>query len=317
VIVATPERLGSSRLAGLAFLGVVVLGGANAVAVRVENRELAPLWGATLRFGFAAIVLLTVVAIARIPLPRGRALIGSVLYGAVGFAGAFGLIHWALVQVPPASAQTVLALVPLLTLLFAVGQGLERFRTASLVGGLVAAAGVATIFRDPLGAPTPLPSLLAIGAGAACMAESNIIVKRFPACHPVAKLAVAMTVGAAILMALSILIGEPHAVPTDASTWGAVAYVSLAGSVAVFLLFVHVVQRWTASTASYVMLLMPLATVVVASVVSGAAITPPFLAGGALVGAGVYIGALRTRRVRATSAPPPPSLRSAAQPGCA
>ena len=64
----------------------------------------------------------------RTPLPRGRALTGSVLYGAFGFAGAFGCIHWALVRVPPADTQTILALVPLLTFLFAVGSGLERFR---------------------------------------------------------------------------------------------------------------------------------------------------------------------------------------------
>jgi drug/metabolite transporter (DMT)-like permease len=314
---ATAQRLGSSWSTRLAFLGVVVLGGVNAVAVRIENRELAPLWGAALRFGTAAVVLVTVVTLTRIPWPRGRALTGSILYGAVGFAGAFGFIHWALVRVPPASAQTVLALVPLLTFLFAVGQGFERFRTSGLVGGLVAAAGVAAIFEDPSGASTPIPSLVAICAGAACMAESNIIAKRFPSCHPVAKLAVAMTVGAVILLAVSMLMGEPHAVPIDAATWGALAYVSLAGSVGVFLLFVHVVQQWTASTASYVMLLMPLVTVVVASVVSSTAVTPGFLAGGALVAAGVYIGALRSRRAPATSTPPLTPLRSEAQPGCA
>jgi drug/metabolite transporter (DMT)-like permease len=67
----------------------------------------------------------------------------------------------------------------------------------------------------------------------------------------------------------------------------------LAGSVAVFTLFVHVVRRWTASSASNVMLLMPLVTVVVASAIAGEAITPPFLIGGSLVLLGVYAGAIR------------------------
>ena len=74
------------------------------------------------------------------------------------------------------------------------------------------------------------------------MAESNIIVKRYPKCHPVANNAVAMTVGAAVLLTASFVTGEAHALPTDARTWGAVAYVSLAGSVAVFSLFVYVVR---------------------------------------------------------------------------
>ena len=180
-----------------AFVGVVLLGGVNAVAVRVAIGELGPLWSATLRFGIAAIVLLSIAGLTRMPLPRGRALAGSCLYGALGFAGAFGCIHWALVRVPPADTQTVLALVPLLTFLFAVGAGLEPFRAASLVGGLVAFSGIAVIFGERLGAATPLPPLLAAVAGAACMAGGNVVVKRFPGSHPVASNAVAMTVGAA------------------------------------------------------------------------------------------------------------------------
>ena len=276
-----------------AFVGVVLLGGVNAVAVRVAIGELGPLWSATLRFGIAATVLLSIAGLTRTPLPRGRALAGSGLYGALGFAGAFGCIHWALVRVPPADTQTVLAIVPLLTLLFAVGAGLERFRAASLVGGLVAFSGIAVIFGERLGAATTLPPLLAAVAGAACMAGGNVVVKRFPGSHPVASNAVAMTVGAALLLVASVLAGEELRVPQDARTLEAIVYVSLAGSVAVFTLFVHVVGRWTASSASYVMLLMPLVTIVVASALTGEAITPPFVAGGALVLAGVYVGAIR------------------------
>ncbi len=288
---------------GLAFVGVVLLGGVNAVAVRIANDELAPLWGASLRFGIAAGVLLLIVALSRTPLPRGRALTGSVLYGAVGFAGAFGCIHWALVLVPPASAQTILALVPLLTFLFAVAQGLERFRAASLVGALVAFVGIAVIFGERLGTATPLPALVAVVAGATCMAQSTIIVKQFPKCHPLANNAVAMTIGALLLLGASVLTGEARVLPTDARTWGAVAYVSIAGTAAVFSLFVYVVQRWTASATSYVMLVMPLVTMVVAWLLLAQPITSASLAGGALVLAGVYIGAFAGRRAPVPTLP--------------
>ena len=264
---------------------------------------------------------MAVVALTRTPLPRGRALIGSVLYGAVGFAGAFGCIHLALVRVQPASVQTILALVPLLTFLFAVAQGIERFRAASLAGALVAFAGIALVFGERLGAATPPPAIAAAVAGAACMAESNILVKRFPKCHPVANNAVAMTVGAALLLLASFAVGEGHALPTTSRSWIAVTYVSIAGTAAVFSLFIYVVQRWTASTTSYVMLLMPLVTVATAWVLLGQAITPVFLAGAALVCVGVYVGGAGRRRSdaapAATAAPRPPVLRSAGQPGCA
>ena len=51
-----PDRLVSDRLALGAFSGAVVVGGSNFVAVRYSNRELDPLWGAGLRFGLAAVV---------------------------------------------------------------------------------------------------------------------------------------------------------------------------------------------------------------------------------------------------------------------
>ena len=128
------------------------------------------------------------------------------------------------------------------------------------------------------------------------MAAGNVVVKRFPSCQVVASNAVAMTVGAAILLAASVLTGERLSLPHDAGTWAAIGYTSLAGSVAVFSLFVYVVRRWTASSASNVMLLMPLVTIAGASVITGEAITAPFVAGGALVLAGVYAGAIRRHR---------------------
>jgi hypothetical protein len=66
--------VGPDPATAVAFLGIVVLGGMNAVGVRFSNQELAPFWGATLRFGIAAIVLFGIVALRRVPMPRGAAL---------------------------------------------------------------------------------------------------------------------------------------------------------------------------------------------------------------------------------------------------
>ena len=206
-----------------AFLGIVVLGGGNGVAVRFSNHELAPFWGATLRFGIVALVLLAVVLIRRVPFPRGAAFTGSVLYGTLGFAGALGFIYWGLVKAPAGASQVILAVVPLLTLLFALLQGLEQFRAQGLAGALLALVGIAVVFGERAGSGVPVPSMLAVLAGAACMAESNVVVKRLPKCHPVANNAVAMGAGALILLIVSVLAGETHGLPGDAKTWSAVA----------------------------------------------------------------------------------------------
>jgi drug/metabolite transporter (DMT)-like permease len=120
-----------------AFVVGTVLAGGNAVGVRVSNRELDPLWGAGLRFVLAACLLGAVMALMRLTLPRGRALLGVLLYGTLIFAGAFAFAYYALVRIHAGLGQTLLALVPLATLLLAVLQRQERLRLAAVVGTLV------------------------------------------------------------------------------------------------------------------------------------------------------------------------------------
>ena len=62
------------------------------------------------------------VALLRLPLPRGRALLGACVYGALIFGGAFSFTYFALVRIHAGLGQTILALVPLATLLLAVLQ---------------------------------------------------------------------------------------------------------------------------------------------------------------------------------------------------
>jgi drug/metabolite transporter (DMT)-like permease len=304
----------AGRLTLLAFVGIVVFGGFNGVAIRFSNRELAPFWGATLRFGLAAVVLFAYVGARRVPLPRGTALLGSVLYGLLGFGATFGLVYWGLQEVPAGLAQVILAVVPLVTLIFAVLQGLERFRWRGLAGSLLALLGIGAVFADRLGSGVPVTSLLAVVGAAACMAETGIVVKRFPKCHPAANNAIAFAVGAVMLLALALITGEQLAVPAGVQTIAAVGYIALVGSVGVFSLFLYVISRWTASATSYAMLLMPLVAVAASAVLANEPISPAFLVGGAVVLAGVYVGAFAPSPSPA-SAPAATGLRVVDRPG--
>jgi len=81
------------RVALAAFVTQAVLAGGNAVGIRFSNRELAPLWGAGFRFALAAALLLAVMAALRLAVPRGQALAGAIVYGALNFGGAFALAY--------------------------------------------------------------------------------------------------------------------------------------------------------------------------------------------------------------------------------
>ncbi len=287
-------RADSRHIVLWAFLAEAILAGGNSVAIRFSNRELEPLWGAALRFFLAVLLIATVMAVMRIRVPRGKLLVGAMGFGLFQFAGAFGLYYYALVEIQAGLGQTLLALVPLVTLILAVAQGLERLRIAAVLGAVIALAGVALISREPLqGSVSPL-SLLAVFGSVLCFAQALVIVRRLPPIHPVALNTVGMAVSVPLLIAASLIRGEGLALPTLSDTWVALAYVAAIGSVVVFLLHVFVVQHWSASRTSYVMVLIPIVTVALSAWLDQEPITAGLVAGGLLVILGVYIGALRS-----------------------
>ena len=297
---------GPDRLTFAAFLGVVVIGGVNAIAVKLSVQELAPFWSAGLRFIAAGLLLVAIVVLTRRPFPRGRSLSGAALYGTLGFAASFAFIYPALREVPAGAAMVLISLVPLLTFGFAILHGQERFHLQGLIGALIALGGVAVVVADQLSAAVPIGSLLLILVGVAFIAESGVILKWVPRSDPFGTNAVAMLVGAVILVAISTISGEAWTLPTQVSTWASVAYLVVFGSIAMFGLYLFALRRWTASAVSYVTLLMPLITVPLAAALIAEQVSIWFLAGGAIALVGVYVGAflkIRPRRSSATSAP--------------
>jgi drug/metabolite transporter (DMT)-like permease len=291
---ATTIRHGE-RIALAAFIGEALLAGGNGVGIRISLRELSesPLWAAFLRFGIAAVLLLALMAVLRLPLPRGRALTGAVLYGLLfGFAFAFGF--YALLRIQAGFAQIVLALVPLATLLLAVVHRQERLRLIALSGTVVAFLGIALMSWGALHELVPMLSLLALLVSVLCIAEATVLVRRFPPVHPVTMNAVGMGVGAVVLGAGAVLLGEPLDVPTRAATWATIGYLVVVGSIVVFWLYLVVLKYWAASRAAYGFVLIPIVTVLLSAWLDDERITRGLVFGGVLVVMGVYVGALRS-----------------------
>ena len=128
--------------------------------------------------------------------------------------------------------------------------------------------------------------------------------KWLPRTDPMVMNAVGMSVGVVLLLGLSAISGEKWAMPTKVDTWLALGYLVTLGSVVVFTLALRVLRAWSASTASYQFLLMPLVTIAVAAAIGGELPSAAFLVGGAVVVLGVYIGAF-SRRVVPAPAPLP------------
>ena len=291
------------RVTLAAFAGAVLIGGTNFVAVKFSNEELEPLFGAGIRFTAGALILLGLMRLQRTPVPRGREALGGAIYGLLGFAVSYALLYYALIGLAAGTAAVFVAATPLVTLVLAVLHGQERFTTRGLIGGALAVAGITLISLDSLGGDLrPIYVLAALG-GVVAIAESSVVVKGFPRSDPITTNAVGMAVGAVLLLVASLAFREEWVVPQRAKTWIVLGWLAVAGSVGLFVLFLYVIKRWTASATVYALTLMPIVAVILGTLFADEVITAELLIGGALVMTAVYVGAL-SGRTGAHPAPP-------------
>jgi drug/metabolite transporter (DMT)-like permease len=302
----TSAATGPDRATIAAFAGVVLCGGLNTIAVKETVAELDPLWGAGLRFLLAGLLFSGLALAARRQFPRGRSMLGAILYGIVGFGAAFGLIYPGLRDVQAGTAAVLIALSPLATYGLAIAHRLERFRVQSLLGSLLALFGIAIVFVEQVSLTVPVGSLALILGGMLCLSEAGVIVKLIPRADPLATNAVAMLSAAVVLISATFVTGESLSLPALMTTWIAVGYIVVFGSVVMFTLYLFGLGRWTASGMSYSTLLLPFVSVTVATLLTGEQFSWVFVVGGIVMLAGVYLGAFgihRPRRSTATSMP--------------
>ncbi len=291
----------------LAAFGLfILLAGGASVAVRITYGELAPFYSGAARFALAGLVFWVLLLFRKVPFPRGQALLGAALFGTLSVGLAFTFIAWGLVETPASTYQVLMALVPLLTMFFAFFHRVERLRWQGLLGSLLAVGGIAVVVGGGRSGSLSLPHILSIIAGAACIAEAGVIAKKFPRSHPIATNAIAMTIGAIILGTVSLLTREQWVIPTQSDTWLAFGYLLVFVTIMVFLLYLYILGRWTASGTSYGFVVTPLVTIIIAANLAGERITLSFVAGGVLVLAGVLVGALLPSRP-----PRPPEIKPA------
>ncbi len=307
-----PQRPSPAILA--AFAGAVFIGGTNFLAVKFSNEDLAPLYGATVRFAAASLLLFGIAAAARIPLPRGRSALGASIYGLLGFGFAYGLMYFALVGLGAGTTSVIAAAVPLVTLILAVFVGQEMFSLRGVIGGMLAIAGIGILSLRSLGGDIrPIYFVTAVLAVFA-IAGSSVAIKGFPPAHPVTTNALGMSVGTIFLAIVSLIRGEQWVAPAQPRTWWVLVYLVVVGSVLLFLLFLFVIRRWTASASAYALTLMPLVAVTLGVLFADEALTWELLVGAALVMAAVYIGALSSRSTPAPVDPHEPPAAAVAAP---
>ncbi|TFH32252.1 MAG: hypothetical protein E4G99_12950, partial [Anaerolineales bacterium] len=246
----------------LAFVLFIVVGGGSSVAIRMTYAELAPFWAATFRFALAAFVFWALVYVKKLPIPRGRALLGAITFGSLTVGFAFVLIAWGLVVIPASLYQILMAMVPILTLFLSALHGVESITTRGILGSLLAVVGIAITVGGTSASNISIPHIVGILVAAVFVAEGGVLIKKFPPNPPLMTNAIGMTVGTLILGAASLFSGETWALPTQANTLLAFIYLVFFVTVLAFLLYMFVLGKWTASGTSYGFVIVPLVTIV-------------------------------------------------------
>lgn len=286
----------------IAFVLFIIVGGGASVAIRITYAELAPFWAAASRFILAALVFWAIAFFKRIPLPKGRALLGALLFGTLTVGLAFLLISWGLVATPASRFEILMATVPLLTVFLSSLHGIEAISVRGVLGSILAVGGIAITFGGPSTSELSLPHVAAILLAAVFIAEGGVLIKKFPPNPPIMTNAIGMTVGGFILGLASLVSGEKWTIPTLTSTWIAFIYLVIFVTIVAFLLYMFVLSKWSASRTSYGFVLVPLVTIVVAASVVREEITWNFLVGAGFVLAGVLVGALLPSKTKHVAA---------------
>lgn len=279
-----------------AFIGAVIIGGANFVAVSFSNVELPPLFGAALRFALATMLFFLIARALRVPSARGRSAAGAAIYGLLGFGAAYALIYYSLLGLTAGTAAVILATVPLFTLLIAVLLGQEGLSVRGVIGSVLAITGIAVLSMGALEGDLSSTHFAAAVLASVAAAGSSVAAKAFPDVHPVHMNAIGMGAGTVLLALSSLALGERWALPREAETLLAMGWLVLLGSVGLFQLFLYVMKRWTASATVYAIAGMPVVAVGLGALMLEQPVTVEVLVGGFMVIAAVYVGALSGKK---------------------
>ncbi len=277
-----------------------IIWGSTFLVIKIGYGGLGPFNVAAVRFFAAGGVLTVVAALAGARWPRGRAEWALIVWvGLLLFGGDYGLIYWAEQFLDSGLTAILFATLPLVTVAFAhVYIPGDTLTPRRLTGTLLAFLGVLALFGDRVrvDASTLVP-MLAVVVAAVCAAAAAVATKRHGAdLHPAAFNAPAMLVGAVALLTASVAAGEGFRLPPDVATWGAIAYLAVAGSVVTFLGYFSLLKTWSVTSLSFISVFTPVIALLLGFAILGERPTLLTFVGAVLILGGVALALATSTR---------------------
>jgi len=243
-------------------------------AISVGLEYLPPLLFAAFRYDVAAALLLVYVAVTTDEwLPHARNDLEAVAGGGIFLVAGNGLLFIGQQTVPSGVAAILQALVPILTVLWALGLLGERLSGVGAVGVALGLLGVGLIVQPDLNnllAGDTAGRLIILGQVVSVSLGGVLVDRAAPSMERVAMTGWAMLLGGIVLHLLSLGAGEtaPATIPTPVAL-GAVVYLGVFSTALAFVIYFTILEKRGAFETSLVAYLVPVVATIAGAVLLG------------------------------------------------
>jgi drug/metabolite transporter (DMT)-like permease len=299
---ARPGTPVSARLAFIVWLCLCAIWGSTWLAIKLGLRDLPPLSFAGIRFALAAVILFGIVWMKRARLPETPGEWKLLAYtGGLTITLNYALVFWGEQYITSGLAAVLSAMVPLFGFPIAHRYlASERLTAPKVLGVLLGLCGVAIVCSGQLGVGGPLAFWASVGIilAAAATAHAGVLIKaKGTQLEPSVIAGVQMAGGCIpLLMGGLLLEGNPLSFHWTPLAWAALAYLTILGSVAAFLMYYWLIRHTSVSWVMMIPLVTPLVAVVIGMVFAGEAVGWHTALGGAAIISGVGLAVLKGER---------------------
>jgi drug/metabolite transporter (DMT)-like permease len=283
------------RIDWIIFLALGFFWGSSYLFIKIGvDHGLEPFTLIMFRLAIGAVLLASVVAWFREPLPRDPRMFGHLfVMGVVNIAIPFSLITFAEKAVDSSLAAVINGAVPLFVIVIAAtflrGEQITVNRLVGLVVGFVGVAVLVGLDVTDLGSANAVGELALVGATISYAIGAVYARAHIHGLRPMIPALFQVFFGLVVVSVLALALEHPFAVVPAPEALFAVVWLGLLGSGVAYLCFFRILQRWGATRTSMVAYLLPVFGIALGALVLNEPIAPSTLVGTVLVIGGIAL----------------------------
>jgi len=292
----------------LLFALVCWIWGTTWLGIRLGLEGVPPFVGASIRMTTSGVFLILVALVLRERWPREPIYFIHVgVQGCLLFGFQYALIYWAEQVVPSGLTAVLFAVVPIATAIVAAyGFKIEHLTVTNMFGLAIGFCGVGIIYWSEVinAAHAPAMGVAAVLLAAIAAAFATVFAKKYAhGISPLATVGPGQLIGGITLGILALITEHAAPIRFNATSIGALLYLTFVGSSVVFLAYFSLVRLMSVTRLSLLAYVTPVIAVTLGVVAAHEQIAPSTFIGAAIVLIGVRLVQLRPRSESQAVAP--------------